>query len=1070
MQSLSNGPTTFRRMFAAIAALATVLTAVVLLPSVPAYAAGPQLTLSKGGTSTVLAGGSASYSLTASNPAQTGAVPEYNVTFRDELPVGVTYTPGSTSPASLGEPTIIVDATDGHQTLLWINVFDLPVGASNTLKFDVAVNQTVYPVGSTAANIGNVYANTNPRTLPKFDAAGDPIATSYTETASSVTQSTSITAITISKANPEPESELLRGVHDHATIYTLTVRNNAVAATNGVTVIDYLPAGLEFLGCGNVDNSAAVEYSGAPRLDAIPDIVADCPAPASVSTVVDPAGKAPGVYTRVQWNLGNLASGAVVPIKYAAGIPQRANAATFPAPTPTPASLGQAANLNNNTGPSTRELGSETGLRNYAETSGVYTGTVAPGTSTSVSDSTTMTVTSEDVALQKSVSPSQFTPGGVATYTLLVSLSEYVDATGIVITDHLPDGLCPLSTTTNYSPGGAAECAAGAGFAPTGATFTNVDANADGTYDITFSALAGSKNDTRTVTYQARMRTVYGSGAMLPTVSGDDYVNTARLVGTTTPNPNVGSPDTGAQGITDDSSASLATDAPTLSKLIQPEVTPVVTPYTCSSAAADYIDPAVDTAADVTFDEGSRVCFRLRINFSSANYTRNPTLTDFLPEYVSYETGSAVIAAGSEPATLDAAALRWDIGTAQGSSRYAEAGGFFEVRFSGIVTKPAPGPQPDITANLAKFSWQNTDGQVFGLRDQVDLTVAAAPPATIRKSATRDVGTPMTSGASVVADEFLRYTVNVGNDGTAANKNAIDIVGPDVWDVLPPGVTCARITVISDSGVCTDPGDATHPDFATRTTRSAVRWNLPDSVRIAPGATKQLTYRLQMPTDASVDTSYTNSASVASYASENNLGGLAQHYPASNVDTTVTAAQVDAPAATDTFTVVVPPVAVTKSAVTSITEANNGALTAVVGELVTYTIDVKVPANTNVYEGVLTDTLPTGLTFVSAAGERSTDNGATFAALPGGLHSLLDQRHVDLPRFLCDRSRPRPRVPGDDRGAGRQRRIEHPRPQPHQHRPNDQQCLGRRPGGDAANGNLDDHDRHAQPVSDQSRR
>jgi hypothetical protein len=36
-------------------------------------------------------------------------------------------------------------------------------------------------------------------------------------------------------------------------------------ATTGVTVTDYLPAQLEFLGCGNVDNSVVVveEYPGA---------------------------------------------------------------------------------------------------------------------------------------------------------------------------------------------------------------------------------------------------------------------------------------------------------------------------------------------------------------------------------------------------------------------------------------------------------------------------------------------------------------------------------------------------------------------------------------------------------------------------------------------------------------------------------------------------------------------------------------------------------------------------------------------------------------------------------------
>ncbi len=954
--------------------------ALVLLPFAPAYAAGPQLTVAKGGTSKILAGGSVNYSLTVTNPDQTGAVTEYNVSFRDELPVGVTYTAGSSSPSSLGEPQIIVDPVDGHQTLLWINVTDLPAGADEKLSFSAAVDSSTYPVGSTISNIGDVYANSNPRNVPKFDANADPVAASFTESASSPAKVTTVTALIISKSEGSPEAELVRGVHDNPTIYTLKVSNSGTAPTSGVTAVDYLPAGLEFLACGNVDNGTGVEYPGAPRLDAIPDVTTNCPTPALVETVLNPPGKAPGVYTRVEWTLGTLAAGQAVTIRYAAGIPQRTNTMTFAGGTPTPASLGQAANLNNNSGGSTRELTTETVLRNYAETSGTYSGTVKPGTSPAVSDDTTFSVTSEDVALKKSVSPASFTPGGVATYTLLVNLSEYVDASGIVMTDHLPDGLCPLSTTTNYAPGNPAECAPGAGFGTTGATFAGVVAKADGSYDITFTPTSGTRGGTVTITYQARMRTVFGSTGA-PTVSGDDYVNTVTLAATTTPAPGVDSPDTGPVDVTDDSSAALSTDSPSIDKRIQPDVTP----YACSSTATDYIDPLLEPAADVTYDEGSRVCFRLRLDFSDSNSTRNPALTDFLPDYITYEAGSAVVVAGSEPATLASTEpLRWNIGTTQGSSRFASPNGFFEVRFSGIVTKASPKPQPDITANLAKFSWQNTAGRSFGLRDKLDFSIQPPPPATVVKSATRNDGTPMAEGDSVVADEVLRYSVTIGNDATPANQNNEDIVGPDVWDVLPVGVTCARITLVSDGGVCTDPGAAGHPTFATRTTRSAVRWDLPDTVRIAPGATRVLTYRLQVPTDASVSTTYTNAASVASFGTVSNIGTVAQHNPASNVDTTVAADQIDAPVATDTFTVVTPGVRPAKSNVTSITEAGNGASDAVIGELVTYSVAATVPAATSVYDAVLTDPLPTGLTFVSATAERSTDDGSSFGALPGG--------------------------------------------------------------------------------------
>ena len=83
------------------------------------------------------------------------------------------------------------------------------------------------------------------------------------------------------------------------------------SATNGrVVVTDYLPASLEFLGCGGVDNSAAPEYAGAPSLTATPT-PPGCVRPVSVTTVANPPARArpcpPGVYTRVQWDLGTMA-------------------------------------------------------------------------------------------------------------------------------------------------------------------------------------------------------------------------------------------------------------------------------------------------------------------------------------------------------------------------------------------------------------------------------------------------------------------------------------------------------------------------------------------------------------------------------------------------------------------------------------------------------------------------------------------------------------------------------------------------------------------------------------------
>ena len=42
-----------------------------------------------------------------------------------------------------------------------------------------------------------------------------------------------MSAIRLQKSEPSPEGELLRGVHDHTTVYTLTVTNNHGADTTG---------------------------------------------------------------------------------------------------------------------------------------------------------------------------------------------------------------------------------------------------------------------------------------------------------------------------------------------------------------------------------------------------------------------------------------------------------------------------------------------------------------------------------------------------------------------------------------------------------------------------------------------------------------------------------------------------------------------------------------------------------------------------------------------------------------------------------------------------------------------
>ena len=137
----------------------------------------------------------------------------------------------------------------------------------------------------------------------------------------------------------------MRGVHDQTTVYTLQVHNNPGVATDGIVVDDYLPAGLEFLACGGVDNTTdqQPENVGAPTLEVVPPAGPDCLTPAGVDTVTDPAGLPAGVYTKVTWAVGDLGPDGSATITYRAGIPLRANTDTWPSgrPRPTAASRGR---------------------------------------------------------------------------------------------------------------------------------------------------------------------------------------------------------------------------------------------------------------------------------------------------------------------------------------------------------------------------------------------------------------------------------------------------------------------------------------------------------------------------------------------------------------------------------------------------------------------------------------------------------------------------------------------------------------------------------------------------------
>lgn len=1018
-----------RRAWVATFATLSTLAGSLTLGAGPAAAIGPGISVSQQVSSAVLVGQDASFTLTASNPNVPLALTQYNVSFRTELPLGVTYKAGSTSPSSDGEPTVVTDPVTGQQTLIWSNVADVQIGSSFAISFKATPDPATLSVGWSFDTTSQAFASSDPRLVPKFDAVGDPVAGATINSAQTSPTTTQVTAITVAKSEPSPEGELVRGVHNHSTVYTLTVTNNDEHATDLVLVEDYIPAGLEFLGCGGVDNSDGVEYSGAASLSATPVIpAANCPTPTRVETVTNPPAQGStvypaGVYTKVTWSLGNFAASGVKTIKYRAGIPLQANTATFVGGAPSPTSLDQIANLDNNTGASTRETSSEQALTNIARVSGTYTGPVAPTASTQVASDGSYTVTAEDIAMQKSVSPTSFTAGGIATFTLTVRVSEYVDGSAIVLTDTLPDGMCPLSSATNFSDASVPACDPVAGSDPTGGSFSSITQQSDGTFAMTFNDLTVDADGVAVVSFKAAMLANYLSNGD-PVVAGDSVVNNASLTGTTS--PIAGTSESGTQTVYDVSSARLTTSALSIEKKIKP----ASDPYECGTGP--YVKPptAGYSAKDFIFAKGSRICFELNVTFPTSTDSRNVVINDVLPDGTVYEAGSQStvvsptfdVTFNEADAAADTQFPTWTLGNTIGGAAFVPAGSRFKAYIGVIVTRASNKAAVDLTDNLMKMRSESTAGTVVSYRDNVGFGIAPATPLEITKGIATitdgagavDSLNPLNRPATNVDDEAVvqgdrvKFRVDLKNAGVAGDGNAAPIRATDVWDVLAPGITCAQVSAISavssaaraPVGACTNPGDVDQPTFAGSGTLSAIRWTFRSGSEdeILPGATRTLSYDVLIPTPTRAGADLVDTANVRSYEVFNDQSDESTTYfPTNNIDPSVPVEDQRVGDLSDPSNVFLVDTFLKKEVIsTGVTDANNTELTqAVNGESVTYRVGLTVPARTSVFNGVITDPLPTGITFTSSSVKFSSTGvspatgnlpaGFTFNALAGTL-------------------------------------------------------------------------------------
>ena len=955
---------------ASVAALLVAVSLVAGAFGVDSAKADSLLSLAATETSSILAGENSTVTLTATNSSTTNL---YNIAFEYTLPPGATYVPGTTTPTLAGDPQIVVQTVSTtplvtQQVLIWNNVEDLPAGDIESLGFEVDASAATFPVGSDVTGTGAVYANTDARTLVTFTGA---TASTFTDTDTASPTQTAVTALSVTKTEPSPETELMRGVHDHPTTYTIVVKNTTVAPTDTVSVTDYLPAGLEFLGCGGTDNSSALEYPTAASLTATPAPTGGCTQPTSVDTVTNPvkvvngvSTTLTGVYTVVTWTLGDFAAGATQTLNYEAGIPLHENTMTFPAGTPTPASLNQASNLDNNTGPLTRQDNAGSAYTNDAVAAGSYTGPLAPGASADVAAEGDHTVKSMDLSVVKSVTPTVFTTGSTATYSLLVRTSEYENVAGVELTDVIPNGLCPELPAGTPTIGTIPSDCLGTG-SVTNATVVSEQANSDGSFTVIFIPTVSTAKDANfTITYPALMRATYDGSINAPTAAGDSFTNNVSITGTSTDTLAIDPTQTQPSNtVTDDSHATITSSAPSIDKEVLPRTDVSGGASDCAAHASQYVEDSSATAP--VFQLGDYVCFKLTVVFSSSTQTKNAQVSDFVPTQTSfndwvYGTESTVPAGQVAFSDPTSGLPTWKLGATEGSGTdtFVAKGSTLVLYVSTLVTSASPTAGVDLTGNLMKYRQVNTDGTVLALRDQAGFAVAPAGAMTLAKGVTAVNGTAVSGApaANAAADETntVDFSLTATNSGTAAAGNNFETDSVKVWDYLPSPLTCASVTSpIPDAGTCTD-------DFAG-TTSSALVWTIAGP--IAPGASASpLTYQVTLPRGLSVSQVLTNNASIVSFTSPNTAGGNTLYYPTNSLDTTDSALW-NTTAANATASVTLPNAAVLKTVVgTSITDTNNNEPNQVVaGETVDYDFSVTIPANTSAFSGVLSDTLPVTL-------------------------------------------------------------------------------------------------------------
>ncbi|MDJ0923098.1 MAG: SdrD B-like domain-containing protein [Acidimicrobiia bacterium] len=545
----------------------------------------------------------------------------------------------------------------------------------------------------------------------------------------------------------------------------------------------------------------------------------------------------------------------------------------------------------------------------------------------------------ETFEVEKTVDHNTIVAGAVSTWTLTIDTNEEVAlASGVTVTDVVPDGLCPYGAGSPDCPGGVSPSPA----------YTSATENSDGTWTLAWDLPDMGTSEQVIITYTTLTRSHYREGFATagPVLARDSWNNLAHLSGTVD----------GAQ-MDDYSSAGQSAGSFSLTKSIANRPGTLTAPAVCGDGTGLDWQPIQGDGYRI----GDQVCWRIAIDYPSGVATRGTTISDVIPVGQVFTAGDtwAPGAGNTVPiGDIDGSAngpgdtsLSWNVGDGAGD---VAADSRLEIVYSTTITNPGSTASGQTVANAVDASHTNTSGGSFGASASARAEVLE-PELDLLKGVWALNGTPVgggdnVDGVQVMQGDVVTYQIKVTNTGDIAADNV------EVWDLLPVWfATCSsNVSAISDGGVCVDGANR-------------IEWTGPAVFSVPAGAAVIRTYDVTIPPGISPKQNLENRAGVRSFTSATNNGsGTFTHVPVSNIDPAVGTQNTQA--ADDISNVVTADPTISHAQLTGVGEAGNDLIwQAAIGELITYTITVTIPEGTTVYNADLFDDLPVNLDLVSSS-------------------------------------------------------------------------------------------------------